>query len=662
MVQTIYAFISLLSLTAAAFLITRALRPPARVAAVLAMMLLFAAAVAGVSFVLSALHRLADLGAWAGGSVVVLLLAALPCLWPAGRAACLRKPAGLADIEARLRTVDRRTWLTRLLLAVGSAVALVTLINFVEVMALEPATPDAHQYHLARLGYYLQQGSFHYFDASYWAQVVYPRVATALHLYAYLTSGAQIVLTQLVQFLAYLACLLAVYGICRGLAHTRQRSALVAGLFGLLIICLVEASTAQNDLILTAFVGAALYFLLAYRTWRSPVPLVLAALALEMAVGVKATFLVVLPPLAVIGGYALYTARVERRHLLIGAAALLLAVVCLDLPAGYADNLARFGDPFGPKSVRAAYTTEGASPGGMAAHAGLNVLRYGVDFLRLDGWYPVPGADRLQAGLTALPRALFSALGIDLEAPTGASADFPFHYDRSIRADETTSSWGMLGFLLLWPAVLAALWRRDGLRVFAVAALLYAVTLCVIIPYDPFHGRFFITGALFALPPVAAWLPPRGRWGRAWVTGVVLLGVVNALIGASFRTGTALVGHRDYAGRAVPSVFLLDTGSLRIREAPWRLAIYEDKVPKDAVVAIDLQHHAPEFLFFGEGFTRRLLPLRPFVGPRKPLPPEATWLVYDATSPYYRPGGIALTDPDFPLGVIFLRSLSGSRR
>jgi hypothetical protein len=657
---TLYAIITLITFAAAAFLLTRLLRVPSRVAGGLACVTLFAAVVVEASFVLSALHRLADLGAWAGAGVVVLLLAAAPCLTPAGRAVCLARPAGLADIEARLRAVDRHSWLARLLLLVGIAVGLVTLIAFVEVMTLEPATPDAHQYHLARLGYYLQQGSFAYFDASYWAQVVYPRVATALHLFAYLTSGAQIVLTQLVQFVAFLVCSAALYGIGRGLGQRRQQAALVAGLFGLLIICFTEASTAQNDLILSAFVGCALYFFLAYRTWRSPVPLALAAVALALAAGVKATFVVVLLPLAVVAGFALRGA--DRRHLWLGAAALLLAGACLVLPAGYADNLARFGDPFGPKAVRGAYTAEGTAPGAMLAHAGLNVLRYGVDFLRLDGWYPVPGADRVQAGLIALPRALLSAVGIDLECPDGAAAHFPFRYTRPIRADESTSSWGMLGFLLIWPAVLAAVWRRGAGRVFAAATLLYALILCVIVPYDPFHGRFFITGALFALPTVAAWLPPRGAAGRAWVAGVVALGCVNALIGASFRTGTALVDHRDYAGRAVPSVFRLGSSGMLTREAPWALLLFEARVPKDAVVAIDLQHHAPEFLFFGEGFTRRLVPLRPFVGPRKPLPAEATWLVYDASSPFYSAKGIALTDPSFPLGVIFLKSLSGSRR
>jgi len=659
----IFGFISVLSVCASALLLARMLRVHARAAFVLAFVVLLAAVIVLQGYLLSAMNQLSNLMWWALIGVATLALTALPLASSKTlRELCLKKPEKPVDIEQRIAAVDKKSFTVRLLIVLAITVGIVAAINFIEVATLEPATPDAHQYHLARMVHYLQQGNLNYFDAGYWAQVVYPKVATVLHLYAYLTSGFTC-LTQLVQFIAYLIGMLAVYGICRQLGQRRQAAAFAGGIFGLLIICLTEASTAQNDLILTTFIGAALYFVLAYREWRSPKYLALAMIAFALAVGVKATFLVTLPPLALIAGYALFTRpAIGGKHLATALAALIIALAVITLPSGYGDNLRRFHDPFGPPAARGQYTQEHKSLGTITADGVLNVLRYGVDFLVLDGWHPLPGAERAQTALTAIPRAIFTGLHINLESLQGARPQFPFSYRKHIRADETFSSWGLLGFLLVWPAVWLALVRKrypGGIRIFAAATLVYYLVLCFIIPYDPFHGRFFTTGALFALPPLAAFFAmPHSRLGRVYLGIVVVLGCVNALIAASFRTGSALVPYQDAAGKQVPSAFSLTQTQLLVREAPGlNLFMFEVVVPQDATVAIDLQRTPPEYLFFGEKFTRRLISLRPFDGPRKPLPSDAQFLLYDATSPYYRPGGLQLTPSSYPLGAIYLQKV-----
>jgi 4-amino-4-deoxy-L-arabinose transferase-like glycosyltransferase len=662
----VFGLISVLSVFAAAFLLARMARVHTRVAFLLTFAVLLSAIIVLQGYLLSWMDRLSSLAWWAQAGVTTFALASLPPAFnTALRAVCLRRPEMPRDIERRIAGADRKSFSVRLLLVLAITVGLVAAINFIEVATLEPATPDAHQYHLARMVHYLQQGNLGYYDAGYWAQAVYPKVATILHLYAYLTSGFAC-LTQLVQFIAYLISMLALYGICRHLGQRRQAGAFAAFIFGLLIICLTEASTAQNDLILTAFIGATLYFVFAYREWRSAKYLILAMVAFALAVGVKATFLVTLPPLALIAGYALFIRLpVSGKHLGVALVALLIAGAILILPSGYWDNLRRFHDPFGPREAREKYTQERRPLPGMAADGLLNVLRYGVDFLVLDGWYPVPYADCAQAALTAVPRAAFSSLHLNLESPRGARPQFPFSYRKHIRADETLSSWGMLGFLLIWPIVWLALVRKRSptpMRIFAAAALLYYLVLCFIIPYDPFHGRFFTTGALFALPPLAAFFAlPHSRPGRIYLGIVVILGCVNALIAASFRTGAALIPHRDYEGKAVPFVFALTQSQLLLREAPGlNLFMFDTVVPPDAVVAIDVSRIPPEYLFFGDKFTRRLITLRPFVGPRKPPPPEARYLIYDTTSRYYKPG-LRLTPPSYPLGAIYVRELSADK-
>jgi len=658
--------LSLLALLAAAGLFARLLRPRGVVEGGLAFALVLSVLIVLPGYLLSALTRLADLRGWAladGGLLLVAVaLTARLRGWRGGWGT-----ATLRAIERRMRGADRRSFCVRLLWLLGATLALTALVNFAEILLLEPGTPDVHQYHLARVAYYLQQGSLRYFPATFWAQVLHPKVATLLLCYTYLASGSLAPLTQLVQFLAYFACLLTGYGLCRLLGYGRQVSLVAALCFALLTICLVEAATAQNDLLLAAYAGIACYFLLAYRQWGGGTSLVLAAVAVALGAGVKATFFLVLPSLLCIALPLLRARRfptppLSAKHALLLTAALLLAIAIITVPSGYGENFRRFGHPFGPKALRAELSTEGGSPRVLATNGLRNLARCVVDFLTLDGYYPLPGAPAVQGALTGVARGACTALGLRLDSPPGVRPGFPFSYHKSLIADETLSGWGVLGFLLLWPAVwLVALGgvRAPLVRPFAWAAVLHPLVLSLLVPYDPFHGRFFIVTALVALPAVAACLAAwRGRLARAYLGTVAVLGCLGALTAVTFRLGTPLLTY-SYAGVTYPSAFTLTREQQLMRECPkTRLAfILEEVLPERAVVAVDTQHALPEYCFFGDRFTRRIIPLRPFTGPRHPLPPEAQYLIYDATSPYATPGGILLTAEDYPLGVTYIRKL-----
>ena len=232
----------------------------------------------------------------------------LPLCWDSRlRAVCLAQLTLPDDIEQRIRRADFRRFDTRVLLALAITMALAAVVNFIVILGLEPSNSDALDYHLPRIMYYLQHGNLNYFGASYWAIVIHPKVATVLMLYSYLIGDLNANLTQLVQFFAYFVSTLAVYGICRHLGQSRRHSAFAALVFSLLTIVLMEASSAQNDLLLTAFTGCLLYLLLAYRTAREVKYLWLASVALALALGVKATMLLVLPSLLLVLLFALRT-------------------------------------------------------------------------------------------------------------------------------------------------------------------------------------------------------------------------------------------------------------------------------------------------------------------------------------------------------------------
>ncbi|HEY3415565.1 MAG TPA: glycosyltransferase family 39 protein [Armatimonadota bacterium] len=664
----ILALISQLSFVIAAMLFTRLLRPRHPVQFLLTYALVLPTLIVLLGYALSAGNHFGQAAWWAGGSVAILLLIAVPVsVHPGARALCWRKISTLREVEQRLRKVSLTSFDGLLLLLLGIVTGVVLLIDFAILLSLEPATLDALIYHLPRVFYYLQQGNLHYFDANYWALVVHPKVSTILFAYAYLLGGHMANLTQLVQFLACLVSMLAIYGIARELGSSRRGGMLAALLFALLPICLTEAATAQNDLLLTAFAGVMLYFLLVFRTSRAVPHLLLAGLAFALGLGVKATMTTCILPVLPLVIYALLPRAGERpatlRWAAIGVGGLLCWLVMIALPSGYGENIRVFGNPFGPGEVRRLHSYEGVPSGSLLRYGALNLARYASDFLTLDGLEPIPGALRIQAGIDGGIKWLTNRCGVDLASDTGTRAHFGYAYEHGILANESRSFWGILGFLLIWPAVFLALWKKQpaGVRLLAVGAILFFIVQAFVSPYDAFRGRYFITGALLALPCLALLVPQRTWWGRGYLALVLLVGGVTAICSALFRADTYVFPYFTQ-GRWHPSTFTMNRAEQITREAPslyQPLFNLDDALPEHAILANDIRGVAPfpEFLLFGELATRKVIPLRPWRGQPKDLPTEANYLIYTPDSRFRQPGDMQLGGIDPVFGTLYLRKL-----
>ncbi|MHB9024774.1 MAG: glycosyltransferase family 39 protein [Armatimonadota bacterium] len=675
-IATIYAPVSLLALLCAGALLTRMLRPRSQVEAGLLLSVLLATEIVLLGYALSYLHRLAQPAWWAGGGMLILLLACLSMVVSRSlRKTCLRKPVIPREIEQRIAAADFRRFDTLLLLLLTITVSIAGVVNYALILSLEPATIDVLDYHLARIGYYLQQGHLGHFDANYWALVVHPKVAAVLMLYTYLVAGMAN-LTAFVQFLAYGVSLTAVYGMARLLGGSRRGAAFAALIFGLLIICLMEAGSAQNDLVLAAFLGSAGYFLLAYRAQRTVRDLLLAGLAFALAAGVKATFVTAVPSLVLVVLFAVWPRRDEPlyprwRHLGIGLLGLLLALVVITMPSGYGENYRRYGNPIGPASVRSHHAfSANVPPGRLLRYGGLNILRYTMRTLSLDGVPETKDTRPAQRALQALPRRLFTSLGIDLESPAGCRGNFIFSYRTPFTGSENLSGWGVLGFLLVWPVVLLSLLgfaRNPGARVFALAAVVFFFVQAFVGPYDNFHGRYFIMGALFAVPPLAFLGVQTRAWPiRVYLSIVAVLGCVIALTAVFIHSGT-YVFPLKLDGEWNRSTFTLDRTAQVIRQDPklyMPITMYESYVPPRAVVAMD-GVRLISYLFFGENFSRTLINISPFDGKRRPIPPHAEFLIYSHESPYARSvakDDVQLINDHLVLETIYLRKLKGEWR
>ncbi len=596
-----------------------------------------------VSYLLSGLGRLDSAGWWLAGNGALLVALFGAALWVRRRRKRRNDSPNSKSTPIRQDRVDQagresRASLLRSFRVVAMAVtvAICGVANLLVVILCAPGTWDCMAYHLARAAYYLQQGSFAAYDANYWAQVVHPVNSTALNLFTLVATGSEN-LTQFWQFASYWASIAAVSGIASALGFTRRAALCGALLFGLLTTCLMEASTAQNDLFLTAGMGSAVYFFLAWRRAPAIWRLTLSGVSLGLAIGTKASALLAMPSLIVIALCAALTkstapsteSRSPSRTALSVTAAI-AGVLLFVLPAGYLRNLNVVGHPVASAAVRAEHSFEGRALSDRVQAGGRNALRYAIEFLSLDGIRPCPAAQAVQDGLRSIPHAALSFVGCDLErtAPSGDTRE-PYSLTRPPISHEDESYFGILGFGLALPIgllVLVRLLKPPAGWMLAAAAFVFFLAQSIAGPFDPWRGRYFMVMGLLVAPLTGYYLTHgRGALFNGLATLIVAAGCMGALSAVAFHEGRALFGAEDsFFGQS--RIEQLAANRPKYGQALER---FEELVPENAVVAVCLEPNSHEYPLFGPHRTRRLIPLNSFHGSVKPIPTDADYLLYD---------------------------------
>jgi hypothetical protein len=619
-----------------AYLFTNASHPSGAPEFLLYFFPVLCALVCLAGYALSALNALNQVGAWALAGGLLCVTAVLETWFLAET--WFLMPRLLINHGGFSPTPAEKRLIAPLILTV----AVLALVNFDLALHVAPMNWDSMTYHLARMAYYLQHGNLAYFDANYWAQVTHPTNSSLLLIFAYLTGQRNENLTQLVQFASYLVAITAVYGICRKLGHGRYAGLFAALVFALLTECLMESNTTQNDMQLTAMVGITTYGLLAYREGRARKYLLLAALGVGLALGMKSSTFTVGPALAVLALYALlppgWVAALRYRLLHKGApvsvawrrvaadfgvliAALLGAGCALALPAGYVENVRVYGNPIGTEYVRKLHAFEGEPLPYILENGTKNLLRFGMEFLSFDGLPPGGVFVEAQAWVRRWPRQLFDALHIDLETTQATRA--PFVYAKAPSSHEDVSYWGLFGFTLVLPIVALSLFgliRAPGNWPLAAATLAFMLAQSYSGPYDPWRGRYFIIMAVFAVPTIAC-VVRRSFWPwRAYLTLIVLLGCLSAF--------TAVLGRSNDAPEEVYTMNRIEQLTRNRRDYTEPIQRFERIVPPDATVAVAFGEDTFEYPLFGEHLTRKLIPINSFLKGLQPIPPEADYLVY----------------------------------
>ena len=154
------------------------------------------------------------------------------------------------------------------------------------------------------------------------------------------------VAVELAQWAALVGLALAVFAAARMLGFARAPSVFAASLFVVLPQPVMQATTTQNDLIVSMFVLAAGFFGVRGLRDRNGPDLAMAAVAGGLAVGTKGTAVFAAPSLLILLGVALYRYRPPGRQIALAVGAAVAGIAVFGV-FNYALTLDATGTPFG---------------------------------------------------------------------------------------------------------------------------------------------------------------------------------------------------------------------------------------------------------------------------------------------------------------------------
>ena len=579
-----------------------------------------------IGFALSLLHLLNSIAGWIVGAALGLVVTKLSSRFlPPATAPDVKRITGIALEEWRAISF----WQKLVLGLLVAAAAIVGAVNFAMAVAVAPSCWDTLTYHLPRVAYFLQFGSLDYFPANYVYQNSHSKDGSLFLIFAFLGSGRHENAMQLVQFVAWCVGAVSVYGLARNAGSKRYASIVCGLLFMLLTECVMEASTCQNDLLVAVSGAGAAYLILDLRTSKH---VWLAGLPVGLGLGTKVSFLPLFASLFVVFLFAIRRTSAQRiRRAVVLIVGMLASIVLLSLPAGYAANFGRFGNPVGPSEMIAQDANVDCSIPQLVEIGGLNLVRFGFEFFSLDGFPRAEPFLAIQRWMRVGPTAFADRIiGKRLQMPDAPRVP-AFKLERRPVADENSSSWGPIGFLLIWPTVLLVACRYIGTRAEAVlagAAIAFTCVLAVIHPYDPAIGRLLLGAAPFACAATASTisLGCRTRYLRYWIVLAVAISSFAAACAALGRSGRAVIPYKES-----PSIFARDRlTQMTTRHKEYRQAIqtFDTITPHDATVAVLLPGDSYEFPLFGKGLTRQLLPAVSEWRERRTLPEAAQYVLF----------------------------------
>jgi hypothetical protein len=670
-------FVSCFSLLLNSLLLIRLFKTRILVEAVLLLFIFFTAQILVIGYILSFFNVINSIFYWIVLSIIVTLSIYIPLLRSPKSLLLLHKKNDEQFFTKKSFVEiynDSSLFQKVIFFLLFLTLIIIHIVLILEILFTAPHTFDSITYHLARVAYYIQNGTVSAFGANYWAQEQLPKNSSVLLLYTYLVSGRNENITQVVQYISYWISVVSIYGICRNIHVNRVGSLCASLIFAILIEMIMEAVTTQNDMIITAYTGCIVYFLLRNDCKHNHYLYI--GICTGIVMGVKTSFFLVIPSLffiTIIHFFQIGTIREVLNRLIILCCSILLFTCIFSLPAGYYENMKKYGHPLGEKKHRVTHSFEGKPVPFILKHGVKNLFRYSIDFLSLDGILheAYPEIIKVNYILKNIPGFVLKKLNINLESQEGTRTRFI--YNKPPVPHEDFSYWGILGFGLILPYLFLSIWGVTNTsklgRCLSITFLIFFLIQSFSGPYDSYRGRYFITAGIFAVPLMGFLFMSINNKiiVKAYLATLIVIACLSAIFGVLYRNASQVIPDKnqflytdiqiDHQSEKIQiinkSIFAMDRLEqiTRIGSAYHYTTayIFEKIVPKNAVVGVSVDFGLFEYIFFGEKLTRTIIPFKN----AKMIPVKTDYLLFHKDK-------MPVKENDIHIGnLLFLRKVRG---
>lgn len=462
----------------------------------------------------------------------------------ASAASVVSVPAGILIGFAATAVFARTIWPLRTeRFGAGLAPADLVIVAFALVtlgvaLVAAPNTWDSMTYHLPRIDHWLDQGTVNHYATAIDRQLWQPPFSEYLMLVARALGGGGDRFAAVVQWLAFLGCALAAARIAALLGLPARGARLAAVVAMTIPAVVVQATSTQNDLLAAFWILVLAGLVLEADLDANPGRLgPWIGVSLALAIGTKGTAIVFgLPWVAI---FAFVALRRSPREGIGPVLLVLLTVAVMNGPWAFR-NLETYGNLLGDPVVQPLLRPASLDPGAIVANLVANSSVHWAT--------PLPGADRVAAGLAAL---VFRGLGQD------PAILFPYFGGYRVvpwSTDEDQTGNPLLFLTGVAVAVVSVLrWQRlpRPNRIVLVGTLVGLVLFGVAVRWQPFNSRLQLPGFLPVAPLVVVCL---WNWRPLAARGLAAASVLAALVPLIANASRPFLGGQRQIGTRSVSV------------------------------------------------------------------------------------------------------------
>lgn len=214
-------------------------------------------------------------------------------------------------------------------------------------IAIHPPNYDSMTYHLARAGFWYQNNSINHYFTRYVHQNDYPVNSELGFLWLFIFTSSDL-LTFSIQWLSFIVALFALYRLLRELGYNRNISFITTFIFSTFDMCILQASSTQNDMIVAAFVILIFYFLIKYfnSTNGEIKYLIFASITAGIVIGIKGYTYLFIPGFLI---FILIYGKINKKNISKFLYVLLFSLLGIIIFASYSllQNYISYNNPLG---------------------------------------------------------------------------------------------------------------------------------------------------------------------------------------------------------------------------------------------------------------------------------------------------------------------------